>query len=217
MLIRLFGENEASSAEWAFAQMSKVNDEAGREIFTKEDTEIVALAIIATIPLFEGEAVIQPHLYKDSHIVVAALALADLGEAGMGMPSTFINGSCALFREENLDIGRDMRSDKPIPDEKKEQYRQRILKYLEWQKTFLEERKVTFDEHDIFIIPKEKRDAVRGLFSNFDESAKMIDAIREALEDMAFEDAAAYMGYGRPEEVKAARDKVDAIIVNPRG
>jgi hypothetical protein len=175
--------------------------------------EIVTEAILATIPLFEGEASItQTHLYEESHIVAAALALADLGEAGMGAPSTFIHGSCALFREENLDIGRDIRSRGPIPEEKKEQYRQRIFKYLRWQKTFLEERKRIFNERDILTIPEEKRQAVRGLFSNFDRSIKMIDAVHEALKGMAFEDAVAYMGYGRPEEIEAARENVGEAV-----
>ena len=194
-LVRRFGKNEEASANWTAEVMEGINAEAGEEIFTEEDMQIVKEAVQTTIPSFDGPRVIQQNLGEGSHIIATAVALADLGETGIGSPGVFIEGSNALFREENLDIARDIRSRKPIPDGKKEQYRLRMLAWIGDGIAFAGGRKATFNNMDILAVPEENRERVKGLFIHFDEITQRMGDIYTAARKMSFEELAKFMGY----------------------
>ena len=101
--------NEAASAEEMVHFMDTYNEKRRasglKEIFTEDDKQIARRAIDATIPLFipAKMTVVQPRLVRDSKTIIRAIALADLGEAGMDSES-YARAGDALFREENLDI-----------------------------------------------------------------------------------------------------------------
>ena len=88
---RFTGENENTSAEEAVAFMEKSNQEVRQEIFSLKDINMAREAIIATIPGFnlELKTVVQPNLNGHSSFIARALALADLGAAGMDGPKVF--------------------------------------------------------------------------------------------------------------------------------
>ena len=97
---RFTGENENTSAEEAVAFMEKSNQEVRQEIFSLKDINMAREAIIATIPGFnlELKTVVQPNLNGHSSFIARALALADLGAAGMDGPKVFCREGDAVFR-----------------------------------------------------------------------------------------------------------------------
>ena len=82
----------------------------GSEVGYEQAGTLVNQAILATVPGWdaENETVSQPNLTPNAPAVVRAVALADLGIAGME-PATFVETGDQLFREENLDIARTLR------------------------------------------------------------------------------------------------------------
>jgi len=102
---RFVGQNEKASADLGAEFMDKSNKESNMEIFSEDDKKILREAIEATVPGFDPKkGVIQPNLNENSSIVARALALADLGGAGMAGPEIFLEEGDVLFKEENLDI-----------------------------------------------------------------------------------------------------------------
>ena len=98
------GHNEADSAAEAVAWMCRAG------VFREEHYDLVSRAILATIPVWDAlhQTVSQPQLTHAAPLVVRAVALADLGIAGMdGLP--FLETGDQLFREENLDIDAALR------------------------------------------------------------------------------------------------------------
>jgi hypothetical protein len=95
---RLTGRDEVASAAEAVEAMAGLNVR-----FSPDECGIVASAIIGTIPGWDGEfsTVCQPFLIE--HPVIRAVALADLGSAGMD-PIMYRRDGPALFAEENLDL-----------------------------------------------------------------------------------------------------------------
>src|SRR5688572_8651887 len=127
-----YAGNEAASAAEAVSFFDRYNEqrraEGLPEVFTDEDKEVVRRAIDATIPGFDPEkgTVVQPRLVKESAVITRAVALADLGEAGMN-PEGYLQGGDALFREENLDVLDAAKDPSSLSDAQKEYFRQRML------------------------------------------------------------------------------------------
>ncbi len=140
---RLFGHNERASIGEAVLFMNKVNEEAKEEIFSWPDKLLTAEAINVTIPSFDQEkfTVIQPNLSEKTSLVARALALADLGTAGLDGYKSFIDDGNALFREENLDIFDAAHSRVSISQEDRGYFRERMITWSESQPKFAEGRR----------------------------------------------------------------------------
>ncbi len=172
--------------------------QGGKPIFTHEDMRTVKEAILATVPSFEGGAVTQKNLTPESSLLAVAVALADLGEAGMDKFESFISGSKAEFRETNIGLGRMIagmrKTGEPIADYVKEQYRQKMVAWSKGQIGFIGGREKLL-ETDIAALTGDQKGAVRRLFVNFAENIKRMRETLKEREGMTFEQLAANMGY----------------------
>ena len=193
---RFTGENENVSAEEAVAFMKKANQEAGKEIFSLRDIDAVREAISATIPGFNPElkTVIQPNLNERSSVVARALALADIGAAGMDGPEAFCREGDAVFREENLDIMDKLKNINALSDKEKKYFRERMLNWTKFQSNFAKGRKALL-ETELQGILELARDEVKKLFKEFDRSIETVEKSAEKRQSLSFEELARDMGY----------------------
>lgn len=202
---RFTTQNERASADEAVEFMDTANREAGRELFSAKDFETVHGSINVTIPGFDPEkgTVIQPNLKNESSIIERAVALADLGTAGMDGPNAYIQEGRDLFREENLDIfrafeelgkalGANQESD--LPADKVEYYRKRMLAWSAFQSKFAEGRKAKLED-ELNGLPEEAKNAVRVLFSKFGETIEASKKKHEEEKQMSFNELARSFGY----------------------
>ena len=144
------GKNEEESFALAAKFMDETNEKEGEIIFTDEDKKETREAIFATIPGWDREhsTVSQDLLGPESSLVARALALADLGAAGMDGPAQYIFEGNALFREENLDILNVMSDPEKraaLTEEQKESFRKRMLGWSNFQPKFADRRKARFE------------------------------------------------------------------------
>lgn len=204
---RFAGENEAKSADAAIAFMERANRESGKEIFSKDDKKVLREAIDATIPGFNPEkgTVVQPNMNRESPAIVRAVALADLGTAGMDGPEKFIPEGDALFREENLDILEAMKNPDGIPDSQKEYFRKRMISWSASQSKFAEGRRALLDA-ELDGLPAEAQEKVRELFTHFDTSIEAATQKTARRASMSFEALAADMGYQERNDMDELRD-----------
>ena len=79
---------------------------SGNDLFSQDDRLLVKECILATVPEFDlvTGTVIQPNISPTSTLAAQAVALADLGVAGMDGPQLFLRDTDALFLEENIDF-----------------------------------------------------------------------------------------------------------------
>lgn len=195
MRVRATGENERKSSELAAEFMKRVNSQTGTVIFDEDSIRRVKEAIVATVPGFDHEKkiVYQPNLKNNSHPVTRALALADLGTAGMGNYEEFKQDGDALFREENIDITKKLQN-QGISDKEKERYRQRMITWSESQVSFAEGRMTRF-EIEIEGLPDNVKQELRQLFPNFGNTIAGARTTASTRQNMTFEDLARDMGY----------------------
>ena len=196
------GDNEEASAEEALAYL-KAFDE---KIFTQKDRELVEAAIHVTVPDFIKnekemyETVVQPYLSDASELLVRAVALADLGTAGMDGPEYFIEEGDALFREENIDVGEALERPEELSEIEKEAYVHRMLTWSDGQVRFARGRQALFDK-EIEGLTEDQQRAVAKLFSEFDESVQGSQARADMRKgkidsgEWTFEDLARDFGY----------------------
>lgn len=199
--VRKTAENEKASWEAAQEFMRKANEEAGEEIFTQEDMEGAEEAIKVTIPSFYFDkekgwgTVIQPNLNKDTSFEARALALADIGAAGMEGYEVFGPEGDAVFREENLDILRALREPEKLSDGQKEYFRNRMLKWSEIQIGFAQGRKEFLDEELEGLDTAAQERLKEDVFNKFDDSIEGAKKKLEKRKSMSFEELARDMGY----------------------
>lgn len=189
--------NEAESAWAALGFMDRANIESGiPDLFNEEDKRMAWEAIEDTVSEFSAEkkTVVQPNLTDRSSLVARAVALADLGSAGIGGPKTFLYEGDALFREENLDILESLERPEKIIPEIKEYYRGRMLAWSKFQPFFAAGRKQSLEE-ELRAIPESARAQVAKLFSHFDESIAAAEKRALRREHMSYEEFVADMGY----------------------
>ncbi len=194
---RFIAENERASAGELLQYMDAANRDAGAELFSETDRVAIGSAIDATIPGFDPEkkTVIQPNLKKESPLIARAVALADLGTAGMDGPEVFCSEGDALFREENLDIMDALKNPAAIGAGEKEYFRKRMIGWSKFQPLFANGRKELL-ERELEGIPEAGRERVRVIFSKFDETIEAAQERARARESMTFEELARDMGYG---------------------
>jgi hypothetical protein len=175
--VRHAGANEVASAKEAMDCMAGLGAP-----FTPEEKGIVASAILATIPGWgvPYSTVIQPFLKPDSHKVVRAVALADLGSSGMD-PDMFLTDGPTLFAEENLDVMEALETAQTAADiaaDKQETYRARYMGWLKIQPPFARGRQRYFAEVESASLDEESKARLHALFSRYEES---IAAAEQAL------------------------------------
>lgn len=178
---RCAGPNEVMSAHEAVAYM-KCQE---RIQFTPEDYGVVAKAIITTIPGWNMKygTVTQSFLTPHSDPIARAVALADLGSAGMHT-ATFLEDGPNLFFEDNLDIVCNLDTLTPI---QQQQALERYIRWLEMQSSFVLGRKQYFFEYELRGLTERQRTAVAALFSEFDASHTAAVMAAQAARDMSFE------------------------------
>lgn len=194
---RFAGTNEQASAAEAVAWMQQYP-----EVFTEEDYALVTVAIMATVPGWDPEAktVYQPNLKTDSHPVVRAVALADLGTGGID-GREFIKEGDPIFREENLDIAAAIRAAKKQSDisaDRQQAYKTRMLGWSRSQAGFVRGRKQRL-ELELGNLDTFLKDRVRSiLFHHFGEAAQAADELVAKRENLPFWEVARAMGYSVP-------------------
>jgi len=194
---RFIKDNEAKSAEGLIAFIAEVNRTGSQDpVFTEADELTATEAIMATVPDFDPEhkTVVQPNLHQDSLVVTRALALADLGGAGMGGPEKFLAEGDAYFREENLDILEALENPSAITKEQKEYFKQRMVAWSNFQSSFAHGRQ-TMLIAELAGLYEPAQTEVKKLFPHFNasiESAKLVGAKRTG---MTFEQLLKDMGY----------------------
>lgn len=201
--VRRTGDNEKASSEAAQKFMRRANEEAGEEIFTKEDIEGAEEAINATVPSFDfvdrdqgtGGTVIQPNLHKDSSFEARALAFADIGAAGMEGYEVFGPEGDAVFREENLDISRTLRKPEELSEEQKEYIKGRMIGWSRIQVGFSEGRKHFFEKELEGLDPAVQSKLKDEVFNKFDDSIGGAKRKLEERKNMPFEELARDMRY----------------------
>lgn len=192
---RANGQNETDSALEAVAFMNEINRiyGKGKEIFSEEDKEKVTGAILVTIPEFKEGKVIQPGLNPSTAIITRAVALADLGAAGLEKPERFLNDALALFREDNIDFP-DFIKQTNLSNEIKEQLKTRMIKWLMFQGQFVKSREERLDK-DLDGLEEDAKSAVRKLFNHFHDSESIVRETLEKTNKMTFEDLLKMFGY----------------------
>ncbi|HZG47515.1 MAG TPA: HD domain-containing protein [Allosphingosinicella sp.] len=180
---RLTGRDEVASAAEAAEAM------AGLEIrFTPDEYGIVSSAIVGTIPGWDNEAstVCQPFLIE--HPVIRAVALADLGSAGMD-PVMYGRDGPALFAEENLDLMEVVMAAErvgEIPEASQQFYRARYLAWLKVQPGFARGRENRLDNGELDGLDPAAITRVRALFCRFEESVAAAEAAITAAQTLDF-------------------------------
>jgi hypothetical protein len=196
---RYIGQNEAASAAEAVEWMLH----GGSEVFHGQDGPLVTQAILATVPGWdaENETVSQPNLTADAPAVVRAVALADLGIAGMEA-AAFVETGDQLFREENLDIARALRlavTPAGLPADTLEGYKARMLAWSRSQVGFAQGRRARL-EIELGNLSSGARAAVRALFSEFDAAVAAATEVVKVREPLPPWEVARAMGYPIPGE-----------------
>lgn len=180
---RLTGRDEVASAAEAAEAM------AGLEIrFSPDEYGIVSSAIVGTIPGWDVDVatVCQPFLIE--HPVIRAVALADLGSAGMD-PVMYGRDGPALFAEENLDLMEAVmaaRQVSDIPESSQRFYRARYLAWLKVQPGFARGREHRLEHGELDGLEPEAQERVRALFSRFEESVAVAEAAVVAAQTLDF-------------------------------
>jgi hypothetical protein len=141
---RFEGDNEQASADEAVAWMQSLSGSP----FSDRDCLVVRDAILATVPSWSVEfgTVFQRALTPQTHSVARAVALADLGSAGIE-PALFALEADQLFVEQQLDFVQAIREAGSLSDishDKQESYLQRYRTWLSRQVGFVRGRQALF-------------------------------------------------------------------------
>lgn len=191
--IRFTGTNEEESADETIRMMKGFD-----KVFGEEAYDTVREAILATIPAFKDGGVYQPNLNENSSIVTKVLALADLADAGIRPPEEFARQSFALFREENPDIKEVIKQPESLPDKKKQEIIKRVKDWIDFQVRFINSRQERFLRKEVMLLPKNVREAVKALFSHFDENLQYFQELLEKAENLDFDSLLLLIGYSIP-------------------
>ena len=205
MRARFIEKNEEASIEEAVVYMR-----ANPSVFDEEDIEIVREAIQATIPRYDVEkkTIKQPHLLESveaammrqrlmtdkSELVTRAIALADLGTAGMDDSESFVHDGNAIFQEENIDITEALQHPKSLSNAQKESFQKRMLDWTANQIFFAKGREALFDK-ELEGLPEKMERNVRALFTEFGSNIQRAQAKADIRKTMSFEDLVRDFGY----------------------
>jgi len=193
---RATGINEEKSADEAISFLEQEMKYSEEGEFFEKDLAVIEDAIRGTVPKFSTEknTIIQPNVTEQSMLISRAVALADLGTAGMDGAEAFLSEGDALFREENLDITRALKNQELLADELKEHYRVRMIEWTKGQPVFAMGRRDLLDE-ELRGMPPGADVAIKKLFNKFDESISTSEKRAEERESMSFDELALDMGF----------------------
>lgn len=186
------------------------------KILTPEKQEKVnkALeAIMVTVPDgWDGKTVVQNGLTKNSPPIERALALADLGDAGMDTDS-YTEAGKRLFREENidmLDVVNRFKKGETISEEDQKKYKDRMVEWSKAQVGFAKGRSGKFSQ-EIEGLSDDAKKNVTALFEKFRTSIEEAENIAGKREGMHFANLLFDMGYLTEEErLVAPAEKIAA-------
>ena len=190
------GRNEIDSAAEAVAWMRQADG-----AFGEPEYDLVTRAILATIPGWDAKngTVSQAHLTADAPVTVRAVALADLGAAGMDGEAFLVTGD-RLFREENLDIGRALRRCARRADLNAatlERYKARMLAWSRSEADFVRGRRARLGL-ELGDLSGSAAAAVRALFGGFQAAIGATEVAVRARERLSPWEVARAMGYSIP-------------------
>lgn len=193
---RNVGTNEQASGAEARKFMKSENERLGSEMYSEADQDLVVSSIDGTVPAYDGKrgTAIQPNVSSTSPVLAKAVALADLGIAGMEGPEKYALTGDALFREENIDILIALHEGQPVSDDDRERFRRRMLSWTGSQSGFVKGRQQAFAE-EINSFSEVEQKALRLLFRHFDETSTAAEALSQRRQAMSFEELARDMGY----------------------
>lgn len=160
------------------------------EVFGDGDCELIREAILATAVRFDKtwNTAVQPNLYFSAQWLARALALADLGSAGMD-PKQFLDDGIALFQEQNPDIIAMARTPREPHGDRTERvesgHRGRMLQWLHGQIQFARGRGALF-ENELGDLPSMAKAAVQALFCRFDQSIAAAQERAQAWKDLDY-------------------------------
>lgn len=133
----------------------------------------------------------QTLLFSDSSPIARALALADIGQAGMD-PEGFLKTGDDLFREEHIDL-IEMTPDL-LDDADWEGVKERMLKWARLQEHFARGRKALF-EKEIAGLDEAVKKEVTALFQHFDTTIEQCVERLQRREQMTPQELYEDMGY----------------------
>lgn len=200
---RLSGINERVSAEELVGYMTE--PEFSRASSSVDEEILVKNAILVTVPDFDTSlgTVIQPNLTEDSSPVARAVALADIGGAGLSGGEFFLRTSLALFREDNLDFPAQTMSLSTLNVAQREALRQRMIEWLGSQGRFVEGRRQLTPQE---VAPYgDASQAVLELFSYFDETLNIVGETHLKAQSEPVEALLTMFGYSVDRDVSARR------------
>lgn len=169
---RAVGSNEEDSANEAVAFMRSANQNSGETIYSEQDMETVKDAILLTVAEFDPEikSVVQPGFKEHKgNIIAQAVALADLGTAGMDDFSIFKRDMDMLLVEEDLGFADYLTNDGKRTPEEMDQYRQRIIAWMKFEEQFILGRWAQYKTDRDGIDPRAAT-PINALFTHFDEN-----------------------------------------------
>lgn len=186
---RKTGGNEQASAEEALKWMKLQKSAA----FTDNELELVHSAILVTVPSWsvEHKTVVQAALTPESHPVVRAIALADIGSSGME-PDGFGGEGDALFIEQEMDVIwaiRNAKSPDDISTENQKQYLMRYHTWLDSQLGFARGRQALLED-ELGNLSDTAKENVRQLFSHFEDAIKIAETNAKEAKEYSFEQMA---------------------------
>lgn len=139
------------------------------------------------------EGALDMQLTADSpQLVERAIALADIGTAGIDGPSKYLPEGDAIFREEQLDVVERLKD--PV---QREDMKKRMLEWSKIQIDFAQGRKARLDS-ELKGLSEEMANNVRKLFSRFDDSIEAAQLQYSVREKMTPEELAKSFGYTPP-------------------
>ncbi len=180
--------NELNSVVSLTNKMEETNERLGSVLYTAADRRGAASGISVTVPTFQEGTVRQLELNNRSPLIAIAIAMADIGGAGMDGPKQLFKEASALFFEDNPDITEKVLAAQlsSAEDSRKESYKQRIISWFKSQGSFVRGRQECFRE-ELDFLPKEARMAVGNLFNRFDDSIASADSIAAEFERLSLE------------------------------
>ncbi|HSI21029.1 MAG TPA: hypothetical protein VLA04_05025 [Verrucomicrobiae bacterium] len=180
------GVSELKTMRSFIGQMTEVNQEAGKELISGDDEDIVTDAMECTIVSYnKEEGVHQKHLTPETGLVPRAIALADLGGLGMEGPYSFFEGGSKLFLEHNPDIFRKIWNTKEkmynlhgLDERQEEDIVARLRQFIDSQENFAVTRFARFETELEGLSPEAKR-AVKELFKGFEDAVEEVKYVAE--------------------------------------
>jgi hypothetical protein len=196
------GENEKKSYELAWKYIDEINKKKPGT-FSEGHKEEVKKAIMITVAGFDPQKGVINGLDdgKEHSFLETCIGLADISTVGMRDYDEFFREGRQLFQEEYLFITDSIESGDIKQEEKKENFKSEMLKFMKFQVSFAQKREKSFKNIKIYDenikAPGERIHEIlkEKLFNKFKENAKLADEKYEEIKNLPFKKVAEFMGY----------------------